>query len=312
MSRTARLPRRVLAPTALAVAAAACLVLSGCAAGQVSQTADQVAAIDGANGTVGDLTVLNARLAPTDPEGYAAGADARLLLWISNACLTNGDTLTAVTSPAAESDHHPRRRDHPAADLADFSGASGTRVTVTGFTRTVPYGLSIPMTFSFENAGSLDLEHPDPDPRRAVHRPADRRDPAAAPDAPLGRGRTARRPPRPRRAARADRTGWPVRDHRRARRPAAPPGRVAGRLSGVGPSVALVTYPGRASRPSTTLDTARGGRRGSPRARIPLHRVRPRGRQVARPLPGVPGLGHARPVGSGARGRPAPADRRVP
>ena len=34
--------------------------------GQNSQTADQVAAIDGANGAVGDLAVLNARLAPTE------------------------------------------------------------------------------------------------------------------------------------------------------------------------------------------------------------------------------------------------------
>ena len=66
MSRTARLPRRVLVPTALSLLAAASLVLSGCAAGQYSQTADQVAAIDGANGTVGDIAVLNARLAPTD------------------------------------------------------------------------------------------------------------------------------------------------------------------------------------------------------------------------------------------------------
>ena len=66
MSRTARLPRRVLVPTTMALLAAGALSLSGCAAGQYSQTADQVAAIDGANGTVGDIAVLNARLAPTE------------------------------------------------------------------------------------------------------------------------------------------------------------------------------------------------------------------------------------------------------
>ena len=79
MSRTARLPRRVIVPTALSLLAAASLVLSGCAAGQYSQTADQVAAIDGANGTVGDIAILNARLAPTAREKYPAGSDARLL-----------------------------------------------------------------------------------------------------------------------------------------------------------------------------------------------------------------------------------------
>ena len=66
MSRTARRPRRALVPTTMALLAAVTLTVSGCAAGQYSQTADQVAAIDGANGTIGDLTVLNARLAPTD------------------------------------------------------------------------------------------------------------------------------------------------------------------------------------------------------------------------------------------------------
>jgi periplasmic copper chaperone A len=160
VSRSVRLSRRVLAPTALAVAAAASLVLSGCASGQVSQTADQVAGIDGANGGIGDLTVLNARLAPTEPEGYQEGADARLLLWVSNDSPTNADTLTAVTSPSADEIVIRGDATIPAQYLADFSGASGTRVTVNGFTGAVPYGQSIPMTFSFESAGSITLNVP--------------------------------------------------------------------------------------------------------------------------------------------------------
>ena len=158
MSRTARLPRRVLFPAAL-VFAAACLTLSGCAAGQISQTADQVAAIDGANGTIGDITVLNARLAPTEGQGFAQGSNGRLLLWISNSGLS-ADTLDQVSTPAADSVRIVGDASIPGQYLADLSSLTGTRVVVTNFTQDVPYGQSIPVTFSFENAGTLNLDIP--------------------------------------------------------------------------------------------------------------------------------------------------------
>jgi len=148
----------VLFPAALAFAAA-CLTLSGCAAGQISQTADQVAAIDGANGTIGEITVLNARLAPTDGQGYPTGSNGRLLLWISNDGLS-GDTLSQVSTPAAESVRIVGDASIPGQYLADMSSLTGTRVVVTNFTQDVPYGQSIPMTFSFENAGTLNLDIP--------------------------------------------------------------------------------------------------------------------------------------------------------
>ncbi len=159
MSRTARLPRRVLAPAGLALFAAMTLAVSGCAAGQYSQTADQVAAIDGANGTVGDIAVLNARLAPTPREDYPEGSDARLLLLISNDGLT-ADTLESVTTSAAESVEITGDPTLPPQKLTDFASGSGTRVVVTGFVQDQPYGVSIPMTFSFANAGSIDLNIP--------------------------------------------------------------------------------------------------------------------------------------------------------
>ena len=158
MSRTARLPRRVLFPAAL-VFAAAFLTLSGCAAGQISQTADQVAAIDGANGSVGDITVLNARLAPVEGEGYAQGSNGRLLLWISNGGLS-ADTLSQVSTPAADSVRIVGDASIPGQYLADLSSLTGTRVVVTNFTQDVPYGQSIPVTFSFANAGTLNLDIP--------------------------------------------------------------------------------------------------------------------------------------------------------
>jgi copper(I)-binding protein len=160
VTRTARLPRRVLAPAGLALFAAMTLAVSGCAAGQYSQTADQVAAIDGANGTVGDITVLNARLAPTEREDYPAGANARVLLYISNNGL-DADTLESVTTSAANSVRITGDATLPPQKLSDFaSDSSGTEVIVTGFVQDQPYGVSIPMTFSFANAGTVDLNVP--------------------------------------------------------------------------------------------------------------------------------------------------------
>jgi len=143
----------------LALFAAITLAVSGCAAGQDSQTADQVAAIDGANGTVGNIAVLNARLAPTVREDYPAGSSARLLLYISNEGLA-ADTLEAVTTSAARSVEVSGSGLLPPQTLSDFASVTGTEVVVTGFVDDQPYGVSIPMTFSFANAGSIDLNIP--------------------------------------------------------------------------------------------------------------------------------------------------------
>ena len=159
MTRTARLPRRVLAPAGLALLTAMTLAVSGCAAGQDSQTAEQVAAIDGANGTVGDIAVLNARLAPTVREDYPAGSNARLLLYVSNAGLA-ADTLESVSTSAARSVRITGDQTLPPQKLSDFASDTGTEVVVTGFLQDQSYGVSIPMTFSFANAGSIDLNIP--------------------------------------------------------------------------------------------------------------------------------------------------------
>jgi hypothetical protein len=170
VTRTARLPRRVLAPAGLALFAAMTLAVSGCAAGQYSQTADQVAAIDGANGAVGDISVLNARLAPTARESYPAGSSARVLLYVSNSGFT-ADSLEDVSTSAAQSVKITGDVALPPQTLADFASETGTEVTVTGFLQDQYYGVSIPMTFSFANAGSIDLNVPiELPPERSTNR----------------------------------------------------------------------------------------------------------------------------------------------
>jgi hypothetical protein len=149
VSRTARLPRRVLVPVVAVIAAA--LTLSGCAAGQISQTADQVAAIDGANGSTGYIGVRNALLAmPDSTTGYAKGADAPLQLWVSNSGV-NPYTLSGVTSSAATSVQITGTATVPGQSLTDFTGSS-VKLTMKSLTSAITYGESVPVTFNFTTA----------------------------------------------------------------------------------------------------------------------------------------------------------------
>jgi len=80
------------------------VVLAGCGAGQVSQTSRQVAAVDGANVTVGSIAVRDAQFVlGTDVKGAVAfphGSSAPLQMTIVN---TGGtpDVLVSASSPVA-------------------------------------------------------------------------------------------------------------------------------------------------------------------------------------------------------------------
>jgi copper(I)-binding protein len=91
--------RRVVGATLLAFAAA--LVLAGCGAGQITQTATQEPAINGANAQVGTLYIRDAALQfPPSGPAYKAGSSAALTLTIINAGQQD-DELVGVTSDAA-------------------------------------------------------------------------------------------------------------------------------------------------------------------------------------------------------------------
>lgn len=135
------------------------LLLSGCAAGQVSQTAQEVAAIDGGNATVGDVGVRNALLATPDAANYARGSDVKLLMVLSNDGFA-ADTLTSISSPAASAVKLSGSITLPAQSLVNIGADSTATATLTGLTKPVCYGQSIPLTFSFARAGQLTLNVP--------------------------------------------------------------------------------------------------------------------------------------------------------
>jgi periplasmic copper chaperone A len=138
---------------------AAALTVSGCAAGKVSQTADQVSSVDGGVGNVGSIGIRNALLATPAAGSYPKGADAPVLLWLTNSGLSS-DTLSSVSSTAATSVEIGGK-----AVLQPQSGmeiGTGTPVTLTikGLTDGMVFGKSIPVTFSFATAGQVTVNVP--------------------------------------------------------------------------------------------------------------------------------------------------------
>ena len=143
----------------MAVGLAAILTVSGCAAGQVSQTADQVAAIDGANATVGEIGIRNALLqTPAGPK-WAAGSDVTLLFWLTNDG-TLADTLTQVSAVGATSVEISGKATVEGQARKQFGADSEVTVTVKGLTADLTYGQTLPLTFVFATAGQVTTNVP--------------------------------------------------------------------------------------------------------------------------------------------------------
>lgn len=134
-------------------------VLTGCAAGQIAQTADQIAGIDGAQGTVGQIGIHDALLATPQGKNYPKGSQAPLTLWITNDALAS-DTLTAITTSAGTVKISGNATVEPQSYLQIGGAGKAVTATVTGLTQNLDYGISVPMTFSFAHAGDLQLNVP--------------------------------------------------------------------------------------------------------------------------------------------------------
>jgi len=158
----------------LVLGLAAVVTVSGCAAGQVSQTASQVAAIDGANATVGEIGVRNALLQTPDGSKWAAGSDVRLHFWLTNDGVLD-ETLAQVTTSAAKSVEISGKATVPGQSRVQFGADGEVTVTVKGLTADLTFGQTLPLTFVFATAGQVSTNVPVqvPDqrtgPRETVH-----------------------------------------------------------------------------------------------------------------------------------------------
>lgn len=173
--------------TAVALAAGGALALSGCGAGQISQTATQVAAVNGTPADVGSVELRNVHIVhPTDPQySLEAGGDAVLAFTAVNESETDPVTLTGISTEFAGSVSigdeaggttiAPRSSLSAGTSTEDAAGASEAEsqtesktdapsdlvlVVLEDLNEGVRPGLTIPITFTFENAGEVTVPTP--------------------------------------------------------------------------------------------------------------------------------------------------------
>ncbi|KLL96940.1 MULTISPECIES: hypothetical protein [Rhodococcus] len=180
--------RRVV--TALALAAGAALTMSACSAGQITQTSTQVAAINGSNVDAGSLALRNVHVIYPDSEEYSIepGGTAQLGFTIVNLDPYVGDQLTGISTDFAASvtgarleippqssvvagvseenaalveevDESPRpnsTEETPSPAPAEVVN----NVELVNLSEGVRPGLTIPVTFTFAEAGDVTLSVP--------------------------------------------------------------------------------------------------------------------------------------------------------
>lgn len=157
--------RSGLARTALGTVAAAVLgvaALSGCAAGMISQTADQIPNHDGVHSSVGPMGIQNALLGSEEngpgPVAFPAGSAVPVSFVVTNAS-TDTDTLTSITSSAGEVEIVGDAQ-VPGEHRLEFTEGGDFQATITSATQDLKYGFAVAMTFNFANAGSLTIDVP--------------------------------------------------------------------------------------------------------------------------------------------------------
>lgn len=178
-SARARAGARRLAAIGIGLATAA--VGTGCAAGQIAHTSEQVSVVDGAHGTVGSIGLRAVRLQYPQGGQYQAGQNARLTLAISNQGLED-DTLTRVKTDAArgttfapgsvtalESASAAPTESPTSGELTELplpanqsviALAEGPTITLTDLTKNLRSAQIITITFSFARAGDITLKVP--------------------------------------------------------------------------------------------------------------------------------------------------------
>jgi copper(I)-binding protein len=151
---------------------AAAIALTGCSAGQLSQTAAQQAAVNGASANLGSLALRNVHLRAAQHTDYVdPGAEAELLFQVANVSPDTGDKLVAVTtdigtvslsgdtSVPAGGALIVGAPDGQTTPLDMVEAADAAKATVA-LTKPVTNGLNYNFTFKFEKAGEATVVVP--------------------------------------------------------------------------------------------------------------------------------------------------------
>jgi copper(I)-binding protein len=151
---------------------AAAVALSGCGAGQISQTATQEPAVNGTSAAVGDVALGNIHLRAAQTTDYVEpGHDVELLFVASNNSPDRNDKLVSITSDIgtvsiAGDTTLPAggvlvvgEPDGQIASLESAKLAEGVEATVA-LTKPITNGLTYNFTFSFQQNGQTTVPVP--------------------------------------------------------------------------------------------------------------------------------------------------------
>jgi copper(I)-binding protein len=151
---------------------AAAVVLSGCGAGQVAQTATQEPAVNGTSGTVGSISLRNIHLRATQTADYVEpGQHAELLFVAVNGSPDVNDKLVSVTSDigtvslSGDSSLPANgvlvvgEPDGQIAPLEAAEKADAVEAKVA-LSKPITNGLTYKITFDFEKAGETTVAVP--------------------------------------------------------------------------------------------------------------------------------------------------------
>ncbi|UXA20980.1 hypothetical protein KXD98_23290 [Mycobacterium sp. SMC-4] len=146
--------------------------LSGCGAGQISQTATQEAAINGVNGDLGEIALRNVHIFATQTTAQIQpGRDVELVLVVTNQSSDTADRLVSVTSDIGEVDVSGDGEvpaggvlvigtpDGQPTPLSAVEPAETAQASIA-LERPITNGLTYEFTFSFERAGDAVLNVP--------------------------------------------------------------------------------------------------------------------------------------------------------
>ncbi|MEB3021620.1 hypothetical protein [[Mycobacterium] crassicus] len=162
-----------------AIGLIAAAALAGCSAGQISQSADQASAVNGAAASSGHLALRDVRIqAVQTSDMLEAGNTVDLVFVAANQSPDKGDELTAISTPVGKVSvtgnrsvppggtlvvTAPAGPDLPTAPaskaLPEVTGASNAAATVT-LDESISNGLNYEFTFNFKNAGPIRVAVP--------------------------------------------------------------------------------------------------------------------------------------------------------
>ncbi len=144
------------------VGIAATVLASGCAAGQIAQTAEEQPGVPGAQATLGDVQLHNITIAYPNNGAYQPGSTGRLNFVVVN----NGkqaDHLVGVSSGAARS-VQISGPDGNKIQIGPQSSVNvygdGPKVQLTGITRELRSSQQTTVTFQFDRAGEVSIKVP--------------------------------------------------------------------------------------------------------------------------------------------------------